>query len=500
MMGDTCRIEGTTRRIAFPRSPDGTYASLWGQCLNTGKPFFTNSPADHPTWKGLPKEHIPLERFLSVPALYGGKVIGEIALANPPADYTAKHLEAVHRIASLYALALNKYRIEQKRDELETQLLQSQKMEAVGQLAGGVAHDFNNILQVISGYSLLLQMDDSLSEKQKSEVEQIASSADKAAQLTRDLLAFSRKQALVMRQENLNDIIQHVHKFLARIIGEDISLNTSCYGAELPVVADKGQIEQVLMNLATNARDAMPGGGVFSVKGEMVLLDASFTDFHQNQVPPGRYALLTVSDTGSGISKEYIDHIFEPFFTTKEVGKGTGLGMAIIYGIIKQHNGFINVYSEPGQGTTFRIYLPIHEAGSTAIGETVEASPPRGGNETILVAEDEPSVRALVSKILTSYGYTAILAEDGDDAVEKFTAHRDTIALLLLDVIMPKKNGRDAYEEIRRIVPDMKALFTSGYTADFFESRGRPEEGVELIMKPVQPMELLRMVREMLDR
>jgi polar amino acid transport system substrate-binding protein len=244
----------------------------------------------------------------------------------------------------------------------------------------------------------------------------------------------------------------------------------------------------------------MPGGGVFTVRSDRAVLDSSFTDFHNYDAPPGNYAVLTVSDTGTGISKEHIDHIFEPFFTTKDVGKGTGLGMAIIYGIIKQHNGFINVYSEPGHGTTFRIYLPIDEKANGFHTIETEPVPPVGGNETILVAEDEPSVRELVAKVLESHGYNVILAEDGADAVEKFKAHQDTIRLILMDMIMPKKNGKDAYEEISRIKPGVKLLFTSGYTSDFIENRGVSEEVVELIMKPVQPIELLRRVREILDK
>lgn len=383
---------------------------------------------------------------------------------------------------------------------LEDQLRQSQKMETVGQLAGGIAHDFNNILTVISGYSSLMQMDSSLSDEQKKKVDEIASSAERASQLTHGLLAFSRKQPLIMRHENLNDIVQHVHKFLARIIGEDITFQSSCCGAELPIVADRGQIEQVLINLATNARDAMSGGGVFTVKSDRAVLDSSFKDYHNYTVPPGNYALLTVSDTGTGISKEHIDHIFEPFFTTKEVGKGTGLGMAIIYGIVKQHNGFINVYSESSHGTTFRIYLPMDEKANSLQTTKAELVAPAGGSETILVAEDEPSVRVFVAKVLENHGYKVVLAEDGVDVVEKFKVHQDIIRLILMDMIMPKKNGKEAYEEISRIKPGVKLLFSSGYTADFIKDRGVSEDAFELIMKPMQPMELLRRVRDMLDK
>jgi len=387
-----------------------------------------------------------------------------------------------------------------RRKQLEEELRQSQKMEAVGQLAGGVAHDFNNILTVIAGYCALLQLDSNLSARHQEQLAEIAASTEKAAQLTHRLLAFSRKQPLVMRHKNFNDIILEVHKFLARIIGEDITLKTSCCGAELPIFADQGQLEQVLINLATNARDAMLTGGTFTVTSQPVTIDETFTDHHNYQVPPGRYALLTVADTGSGIGKEHLDHIFEPFFTTKEVGKGTGLGLSIIYGIIKQHNGFIHVYSEVGQGTTFRIYLPIREAGELPQPLQRVAAPPKGGNETILVAEDDPTVRSLVASILEGHGYRTVLAEDGEDAIAKFRDNLERVDLVLMDVIMPRRNGKEAFEEIKRLRPGTKALFTSGYTADFIESRGVSEEGIELIMKPVHPMEVLRRVREMLDR
>lgn len=381
----------------------------------------------------------------------------------------------------------------------EEQLLQSQKMEAIGKLAGGVAHDFNNILQVIQGYCVLLQMDGSLNDEQQSRLSEIIASAEKATHLTRGLLAFSRKQPLLMTHEDLNDIIRHVHKFLARIIGEDITLNISSTGSELPIVADRGQLEQVLINLATNARDAMQNGGIFSVKTERLILDSTFTDLHHYKVSPGSYALLTVSDTGSGIGKEHLDHIFEPFFTTKEIGKGTGLGMAIVYGIIKQHNGFINVYSEPGQGTTFRLYLPTEEAKDQQPVEKIETERPTAGIETILVAEDDQALQKLVSKILSNNGYEVIVAEDGEDAIEKFKANQDRISLILMDVVMPKKGGKEAFEAIQRIRQGIKVLFTSGYTADFIERRGVSGEEIELIMKPVNPTELLRKIREMLD-
>jgi len=383
---------------------------------------------------------------------------------------------------------------------MEEQLRQAQKMEAIGQLAGGVAHDFNNVLTVIMGYCNLLQMDPKLDDHQRDEVEQIIASSEKAAQLTRGLLTFSRKEVMDLRPANLNDIVQHVQKFLARVIGEDIHLRTICSGSEITVRVDAAQIEQVLINLATNARDAMQKGGLLSIETGIQDIDDTFIHTH-GYGTPGRYACLSVSDSGCGMDEHTRERLFEPFFTTKEEGKGTGLGMAIVYGIVKQHNGFINVYSEPGHGTTFRINLPVCEK-DPASREDLRGpvAAPGGGSETILVAEDEPGVRRLMESILSQYGYQVILAGDGQEAVEKFIANSGKIQLILMDVIMPRKNGQDAIEEIRRLRPDIKVVYSSGYAADFIRNRGVDDEGIELVMKPLQPSELLRKVRETLDR
>jgi PAS domain S-box-containing protein len=385
-----------------------------------------------------------------------------------------------------------------ERRKLEEQLRQSQKMEAVGQLAGGIAHDFNNILQVIMGYSNVLMADPVLEERLQEKVGKIIAASEKAAQLTKGMLAFSRKQVMAPRQINLNVIVQHVQQFLIRIIGEDIQFKLTLNELNLPVYIDSGQIEQVLVNLATNARDAMPKGGALTIETGLQEIDAPLKHEHAHG-KPGHYAWVAVSDTGCGMGEETRTRIFEPFFTTKEVGKGTGLGMAIVYGIVQQHNGFISVYSEPGHGSTFRIFLPIVEPEQSSHEEKTTQNLPRRGYETILLAEDDVTVRELVVSVLTSFGYDVIQAENGEEAVEKFAANRSRIRLILLDMIMPKKNGDKAYEEICRLQPGVRALYMSGYTADFIQNRGVSEAGVELIMKPVQPLELLRKVRELLD-
>jgi PAS domain S-box-containing protein len=386
-----------------------------------------------------------------------------------------------------------------ERKSLERQLHHSQKLEAVGQLAGGIAHDFNNILTVIGGYGSLLQLQIKSNDPRRDMVDHIVAASERATHLTRGLLTFSRKQEIQSQQANLNEILEDVGNFLRRIIGEDITLTTIIRENPINVLVDRSQFEQVLINLATNARDAMGKGGVLTIETAVQELDASFIHFH-GYGTPGHFAVVMISDTGRGIDEETKGKIFEPFFTTKEVGKGTGLGLAIVYGIIKQHNGYINVYSEPGRGTTFRIYLPVIEDAQTAYTETTAAEYPLGGTETILVAEDDTRVQQLMESILRQFGYEIILAGDGQDAVEKFTVHRDRISLVLTDLIMPKKSGKEAYEAIKQLQPGIKVLFISGYTADIIHSRGDLDDGVELLMKPVDPLELARKVREILDR
>ncbi len=383
------------------------------------------------------------------------------------------------------------------RKRLEEQLLQSQKMEAIGQLAGGIAHDFNNILSVIIGYGNLAQISMKPESPHKPHIDHIIAASEKAAQLTRGLLVFSRKQEMKQQPLELNGLIDNAAKLLKRVIGEDIRLETAFHQNQLHVNADGGQIDQVLMNLATNARDAMPAGGRFCISTEEVEMDSSFVNRY-GFGKPGRYALINVSDTGKGMDQATVQKIFDPFFTTKESGKGTGLGMSIVYGIISQHNGYIKVYSEPGIGTTLRLYLPLIETQDAAAPATAPALP-RGGTETILLAEDDQIIRDLEVNVLQEFGYKVLIARDGQEAVDIFRDQPDGVDLALLDMIMPNKNGSQACREIRALRPDIKVLFISGYTADLIQERGLGQDGVELIMKPVSPAGLARKIRELLD-
>lgn len=378
---------------------------------------------------------------------------------------------------------------------LEEQLQQSQKMEAVGTLAGGIAHDFNNILTVIMGYAYLIR-EDGKDITAKQMAEEIITSASRAEEMTKSLLAFSRKQTLELIPTDINDIIREIAKSLPRLIREDIAFKAELSGEHLSVMADKWQLEQVIINLAVNARDAMPTGGVLSIStGEVEIVGEEVG--LSTIIQPGRYGLITVADNGDGMDRKTQDRIFEPFFTTKEVGKGTGLGLSMVYGAITKHGGYINVYSEPCRGTTFKIYLPLLESQSRNIPDVGEDVPPIG-SETVLLVEDDEAIRHMTKQLLENYGYHVLVAVDGEEAVSVFRDNRDSVQFILTDVIMPRKNGREAFEEIAAIKPGIPAIFMSGYSADVMAHAGAFENTVNYLAKPLKPALLLRTMRDLL--
>jgi two-component system, cell cycle sensor histidine kinase and response regulator CckA len=381
------------------------------------------------------------------------------------------------------------------RVSLEQQLRQAQKMEALGTLAGGIAHDFNNILTAVIGHASLLNLKLDKNDPLTENVHQILEAASRAANLTQALLGFSRKAPIETKPVSLNGIIKKVERLLVMLLKENVSYQATLGPDEPIIMADSGQIEQVLINLATNARDAIPSVGAIRISTAVVDLDEQFVRAH-GYGGPGRYVSLSFSDNGVGMDERVRLRIFEPFFTTKESGKGTGLGLAIVYGIVKQHNGFITCYSEPGLGTTFQIYFPLSNRELEQQIKTPEVAP-RGGTETILVAEDDSATRNLDRKILEAYGYRVIEAYDGEDAIAKFKEYRNQIQLLFLDSIMPKKNGKEVYEEVIKTSPGLKVLFTSGYTAEAFSDI--EARSFRFIAKPILPTHLLKLIREVLD-
>ena len=381
---------------------------------------------------------------------------------------------------------------------LERQLLQAQKMEAIGQLAGGVAHDFNNILQAINGYTeLATEVTDSAHPAQGS-LREIAKAAERAGKLVGQLLAFSRRQILEPIHLDLNDVVGNLIGMLGRVIGEHIRLDF-IPGHQLGTVrADRTMVEQVLLNLSVNARDAMAQGGRLTLETENVCFDSDYCE--QNLwARPGRYVLLSVTDTGCGMDATTLEHIFEPFFTTKETGKGTGLGLSMVYGIVRQHEGMVRVYSEVGKGTTFKIYLPVIERPADAVGSKIAGAPPRG-TETILVAEDDASLRELARHTLVRAGYSVLTAADGVEALAVFAQQAGRVQFLLLDVVMPELGGREVFDRIHAQHPHIPALFASGYSENAIHTNFVLQEDMQLIRKPYDGNDLLRRVRTLLDK
>ncbi len=385
-----------------------------------------------------------------------------------------------------------------ERKALEEQFRQSQKLEAIGQLAGGVAHDFNNILTVITGFGSILKMNMKEGDPSMGYVDQMLASAEKAANLTRSLLAFGRKQIISPKPSDINTIIRRMKSFLSRLIGEDIELKTMLSPGEIVAMVDENQIDQVIMNIAANARDAMPHGGTLLISTRKAKIDNKFIKAN-GFGEAGSYALISISDTGTGMDEETKEKIFEPFFTTKEVGKGTGLGLSTVYGIVKQHNGHVLVESEPDKGTTFNIYLPLIRFEETM--KTHEPSPDiAGGNETILLVEDEENVRGYIKAVLEHFGYKIVEAVDGADAIKQFGEYKDTIDLCVIDVVMPRMNGKELYDRLSKVKPHLKALFISGYTNDILIQKGVSGIETDLISKPIKPADLLAKVREVLEK
>jgi two-component system cell cycle sensor histidine kinase/response regulator CckA len=384
-----------------------------------------------------------------------------------------------------------------ERRQLEEQLLQAQKMEAVGRLAGGIAHDFNNILTAIKSYSELLIEDMATNEGRVEDVQEIREAADRAANLTRQLLAFSRQQMLRPRVLDLNSTVRDLKSMLDRVIGANIELKTRLSADIGMITADPGQIEQVLMNLVVNASDAMTDGGRIDMETANVELDEEYARTHV-ATPAGPYVMLCVSDTGHGMTREIQSRVFEPFFTTKEKGKGTGLGLSTVYGIVKQSGGSIWVYSEPGRGTTFKIYLPrVNETADLPV--AVPVTNGKGGDETILLVEDEDAVREVASRILRRHGYTVVEARNGTDALRKFREDGSEFDLIVTDIVMPEMGGLELAQRVREWTPNARILFTSGYTEDAVLRRNFLDPGAEFVEKPFTPSRLAQRTREVLD-
>ena len=442
-----------------------------------------------------------LRSSVKVPLVSKGRVIGTLGLRSRRVGAYGLWEQAIlERLANQIAPAVENAGLHEERVQAEEQLSQAQKMESVGQLAGGVAHDFSNLLTVIMGFSQLLLEEAPPESPTNNYLQEIQKATERAANLTNQLLAFSRRQVIEPKVIDLNGLVMNLDNMLRRLIGEDIELVTLPAANLEPVKADPGQIEQVLINLAVNAQDAMGEGGKLTIETANVTLDAGYVRQH-GDASPGRHVMLTVSDTGMGMSEEVQDYIFEPFFTTKEVGKGTGLGLATCFGIVQQSGGHIEVRSEPGRGTSFKVYLPVTEEASEDQPEIVDSSSSAQGQETVLLAEDEPLVRSMAATVLRDRGYAVLQAANGEEALGAVQKHGgEGIDLLLTDVVMPQMGGPELAEKLHASHPNIKVLFTSGYIGEYLSQLNTLNTGTEFLAKPYLPETLAVKVREVLDR
>jgi two-component system, cell cycle sensor histidine kinase and response regulator CckA len=386
-----------------------------------------------------------------------------------------------------------------ERVQLERQFRQAQKMEAIGQLAAGVAHDFNNILTVIQGYASMLQLRLGEDGPHSKAVAAILTSSERASNLVRQLLMFSRKKIMQFRNLDLSETIQGLSGLLRELVGEHITIETECAGDLPPIFADRGMIEQVIVNLTVNSRDAISKEGRIVLRSSIVTIDEAVTQAN-SEARPGGFACLSVADNGCGIASDLLPHLFEPFFTTKEVGKGTGLGLATVYGIVRQHQGWIDISTQPGVGTEFRIYLPCSDQGDQSSPEPKPAAPAAPGTKTILVAEDEPSLREMVAETLTMCGYRVLLARSGPAALEIWRREQGRIDLVLTDMVMPGgMMGTDLAAELRSSNPKLKVIYTTGYSPGMSDQQAPLREGVNFLPKPYSPHVLAGIVRRCLD-
>ncbi|HBF34386.1 TPA: hybrid sensor histidine kinase/response regulator [Candidatus Sumerlaeota bacterium] len=412
---------------------------------------------------------------------------------DPILDADGQYAGAIHIVTDI----TDRKQAEEERQKLQTQLNQAQKMECVGRLAGGVAHDFNNILQAIMCYGRFLLETLPPGSETYDNAKEVYKGTERAASLTRQLLAFSRQQVLERKNVDVNDLVQNLLKMIGRLLGEDIELNFHPASRNVHVFSDPGQLEQVLMNLCVNARDAMPEGGLLEIEVSEENLSADYCEI-QPWAKPGKYVLLRVSDNGTGMDSTTLSYIFEPFFTTKDFGKGTGLGLATVYGIVQQHEGFIHVYSEKGMGSVFKIYLPLAPEESQET-ETEVAKVSWGGHETILLVEDDVVLRTLAVRILEPAGYKVIAASNGVEAIHKLEEHHTEINLLLSDVLLPKGNGQEIFTAFLKYKPEGRAILMSGYGSNIIKDEFWKSGKNAFLQKPFGPEDLLSKVRQVID-
>lgn len=499
MMDEHCLIEADECKMEFSPDAEGQYGSLWGAALNSKEAFFSNSPGSHPASKGCPAGHVSINRFLTIPVLFHDKLLGQIAVANASSDYQERDIEVLERLARLYALALNRNDVQQDQEKLLSELRQSQKMEAIGTLAGGIAHDFNNILTPILGYSeiALTRMDPE--DQLYTPIKSIRQAGERAKELINRILTFSRQHENELGPLQVQPIIKETIKLLRSSLPTTIEIRQDIDPDCGAVISNLTQFQQIIMNLATNASHAMEeSGGILRITLREIQLSKDDTLVRQG-LPPGATACFTVSDTGCGMDKAIVSKIFDPYFTTKEQGKGTGMGLAMVHGIISSHHGYINVYSEPGEGTSFKIYLPIVSAGTEKEGAAT-FSTLVGGTERILLVDDEEVIATMLSTLLEQFGYQVHSITDCLEALAIFKAQPDSFDLVITDQTMPHLTGGELAKKLLAIRADIPIILCTGFSASFTEELAKKTGIREYLMKPVIIQELTEKIRSALKK
>jgi signal transduction histidine kinase/CheY-like chemotaxis protein len=479
-----------------PQHANLAEAGLWADCVRQKGPVVHEGPAQLGSGRGFPEEHPKIVREVVVPVFRNGRPVAVLGVANKGRAYSTEDVGALSQLAELAWEVTSRRQSEASHARLEEQLRLAQRMEAIGRLAGGVAHDFNNLLLVIQSCSEFLLADLQPSDPRRSDVEEIQKAGERAAALTRQLLAFSRKQMLIPRVFDLNSVVQGMVAMLERLIGETVVIRLELASEELPIKADRGQIEQVLTNLVVNARDAMPNGGVITIETAEWENDRSMPS-NVEAVPAGPCALLSVADTGVGIDEDAKSQIFDPFYSTKALGKGTGLGLSTVYGIVKQSGGHVWVTSEKGKGSCFRIALPLTDEPSSSRASLPVVVP--RGKESILLVEDNRSVRDQIQRILSRAGYDVTTASGGDEALLLTKSRPRAFDLVISDIIMPGISGRELSERLLYAQPQLRVLLMSGYTDQADVLAGGLGPAIHFIGKPFGADALARKVRDVLE-
>ncbi|MEW6520760.1 MAG: ATP-binding protein [Thermodesulfobacteriota bacterium] len=494
MIKDQCEIKPDRQEIAFSHDQEGKYQGLWGHVLNSRKSLYSNDPPAHPASAGVPAGHVRIDKFLSVPVIFHGELVGQIALANPGRDYSEHDVANIERLADLYALAVNRHRALQEREKLLADLRQAQKMEAIGTLAGGIAHDFNNILSAILGFTEISLMQVDNGSKLHHNLSMVQKAGDRARDLVAQILTFSRRSQAERHPILVAPIIKEALKLLRASLPSNIEIRQDIQPGNGKVLADPVQIHQIMMNLCTNAFHAMGGkGGVLEI-----ILTEDHIDRKQAELDrdlhPGPYQRLSIRDTGSGIRPEIVDRIFEPFFTTKEKGQGTGMGLSMVHGIIKEYNGAIKVRSDVGQGTVFHLYFPLIR---DTVSRTDSSRPPLlvRGKGRILLVDDEKDLAEMGRKLLEMLGYDIVSCTGSMEALEIFKKEPDSFDLVVTDQTMPAMSGAELAREIMRIRPQLPVFLCTGYSS-FITEQDAKQLGIrEFFLKPVSTEELSRAIQ-----